>query len=184
MQMCIRDRRTIQPHRPVEHTDTAVEALAVSMNERARVDMEYMSRLCGKDEATIAAELNGVIFRVPGTERYVTADEYLSGNVREKFREAEAAAENDAAFNINVEALRAAQPRELTASEIDVRLGATWIEPQYIRQFIDETFKPSFWASQNIKAVSYTHLDVYKRQLHDSCRVADRLSEIYGLVLQ
>ena len=144
-------KRTIQPHRPVEHTDTAVEALAVSMNERARVDMEYMSRLCGKDEATIAAELNGVIFRVPGTERYVTADEYLSGNVREKFREAEAAAENDAAFNINVEALRAAQPRELTASEIDVRLGATWIEPQYIRQFIDETFKPSFWASQNIK---------------------------------
>ena len=144
-------KRTIQPHRPVEHTDTAVEALAVSMNERARVDMEYMSRLCGKDEATIAAELNGVIFRVPGTERYVTADEYLSGNVREKFREAEAAAESDAAFNINVEALRAAQPRDLTASEIDVRLGATWIEPQYIRQFIDETFKPSFWASQNIK---------------------------------
>ena len=144
-------KRTIQPHRPVEHTDTAVEALAVSMNERARVDMEYMSRLCGKDEATIAAELNGVIFRVPGTERYVTADEYLSGNVREKFREAEAAAESDAAFNINVEALRAAQPRDLTASEIDVRLGATWIEPQYIRQFINETFKPSFWASQNIK---------------------------------
>ena len=144
-------KRTIQPHRPVEHTDTAVEALAVSMNERARVDMEYMSRLCGKDEATIAAELNGVIFRVPGTERYITADEYLSGNVREKLREAEAAAEGDPSYSVNVDALRAAQPRDLTASEIDVRLGATWIEPQYIRQFIDETFKPSFWASQNIK---------------------------------
>ena len=144
-------KRTIQPHRPVEHTDTAVEALAVSMNERARVDMEYMSRLCGKDEATIAAELQGVIFRVPGTERYVTADEYLSGNVRQKLREAEAAAESDADFNVNVEALPVAQPRELTASEIDVRLGATWIEPQYIRQFIDETFKPSFWVAQNIK---------------------------------
>jgi len=144
-------KRTIQPHRPVEHTDTAVEALAVSMNERARVDMEYMSRLCGKDEATIAAELNGVIFRVPGTERYVTADEYLSGNVRQKLREAEAAAESDPSYSVNVDALRAAQPRELTASEIDVRLGATWIEPRYIRQFIDETFKPSFWASQNIK---------------------------------
>ncbi len=144
-------KRTIQPHRPVEHTETAVEALAVSMNERARVDLPYMARLCDKSEDEVAAELQGVIFRIPGAERYVTADEYLSGNVREKLREAEAAAESDAAFNINVEALRAAQPYELTASEIDVRLGATWIEPQYIRQFIDETFKPSFWASQNIK---------------------------------
>ena len=121
------------------------------MNEKARVDLPYMAKLCGKSEDEVAAELQGVIFRVPGTERYVTADEYLSGNVREKLREAESAAEGDAAFNINADALRAAQPRELTASEIDVRLGATWIEPRYIRQFIDETFKPSFWASQNIK---------------------------------
>ena len=144
-------RRTIQPHRPVEHTDTAAEALTVSMNERARVDLPYMAQLCGKDEAAVASELTGVIFRIPGEDKYVTADEYLSGNVRQKLREAEAAAENDAAFNVNVEALRAAQPRELTASEIDVRLGATWIEPKYIKQFIDETFRPSFWASQNIK---------------------------------
>lgn len=144
-------KRTIQPHRPVEHTETAVEALAVSMNEKAHVDLPYMAQLCGKDKAEIATELQGVIFRVPGTDRYVTADEYLSGNVRQKLREAEDAAENDAAFNVNVEALRAAQPRELTASEIDVRLGATWIEPQYIKQFITETFKPSFWASQSIK---------------------------------
>ena len=144
-------KRTIQPHRPVEHTETAVEALAVSMNERAYVDLPYMAGLCGKDEATIATKLTGVIFRVPGTDHYITADEYLSGNVREKLREAEAAAKNDTAFNINVEALRAAQPRDLTASEIDVRLGATWIEPRYIRQFIDETFKPSFWVAQNIK---------------------------------
>ena len=144
-------KRTIQPHRPVEHTETAVEALAVSMNEKARVDMEYMARLCGKSEDEVAAELQGVIFRVPGTERYVTADEYLSGNVRQKLHEAEAAAESEPSFSVNADALRAAQPRELTASEIDVRLGATWIEPQYIRQFIDETFKPSFWASQNIK---------------------------------
>ena len=144
-------KRTIQPHRPVEHTETEVESLAVSMNEKARVDLPYMAKLCGKSEDEVAAELQGVIFRVPGTDHYITADEYLSGNVREKLREAEAAAKNDTSFNINVEALRAAQPRELTASEIDVRLGATWIEPQYIRQFIDETFKPSFWASQNIK---------------------------------
>ena len=144
-------KRTIQPHRPVEHTETEVESLAVSMNEKARVDLPYMAKLCGKSEDEVAAELQGVIFRVPGTDHYITADEYLSGNVREKLREAEAAAKNDTAFNINAEALRAAQPRDLTASEIDVRLGATWIEPQYIRQFIDETFKPSFWASQNIK---------------------------------
>lgn len=99
-------RRTIQPHRPVERTETAAEALAVSLNELGRVDMEYMSRLCGKSETEIAAELSGVIFRVPGTERYVTADEYLSGNVREKLREAEAAAKDDASYSINVEALK------------------------------------------------------------------------------
>ena len=148
-------RRTIQPHRPVEHTETAAEALAVSLNELGRVDMEYMSRLCGKSETEIAAELSGVIFRVPGTERYVTADEYLSGNVREKLREAEAAAKDDASYSINVEALKAAQPRELTASEIDVRLGATWIEPRYIEQFMVETFQPTYWASRSMD-VSYS----------------------------
>ena len=109
-----------------------------------------MSRLCGKNEVEIAAELSGVIFRVPGTERYVTADEYLSGNVRVKLREAEAAAKDDASYSINVEALKAAQPRELTASEIDVRLGATWIEPRYIEQFMVETFQPTYWASRSI----------------------------------
>ena len=148
-------RRTIQPHRPVEHTETAAEALAVSLNELGRVDMEYMSRLCGKSETEIAAELSGVIFRVPGTERYVTADEYLSGNVREKLREAETAAKDDASFNINVEALKGAQPRELTASEIDVRLGATWIEPRYIEQFMVNTFQPTYWASRSM-SVNYS----------------------------
>ena len=144
-------KRTIQPHRPVEHTETEVESLAVSMNEKARVDLPYMAKLCGKSEDEVAAELQGVIFRIPGTERYVTADEYLSGNVRQKLREAEAAAESDPSYSVNVDALRSAQPHDLTASEIDVRLGATWIEPRYIRQFINETFKPSFWASQSIK---------------------------------
>ena len=148
-------RRTIQPHRPVEHTETAAEALAVSLNELGRVDMEYMSRLCGKSETEIAAELSGVIFRVPGTERYVTADEYLSGNVREKLCEAEAAAKDDASYNINVDALKAAQPRELTSAEIDVRLGATWIEPRYIEQFMVETFQPTYWASRSM-SVNYS----------------------------
>ena len=148
-------RRTIQPHRPAEHTETAAEALAVSLNELGRVDMEYMSRLCGKNEVEIAVELSGVIFRVPGEERYATADEYLSGNVREKLREAEAAAKADPSFNINVEALKAAQPRELTASEIDVRLGATWIEPRYIAQFMFNTFQPTYWASRSM-SVNYS----------------------------
>ena len=186
-------RRTIQPHRPVEHTETAAEALAVSLNELGRVDIAYMSRLCGKDTSlakeksqprrstnpspgaasytatdsnssipaengdvnSIAAELSGVIFRVPGEERYATADEYLSGNVREKLREAEAAAKDDASYNINVDALKAAQPRELTAAEIDVRLGATWIEPRYIEQFMVETFQPTYWASRSMD-VSYS----------------------------
>ena len=148
-------RRTIQPHRPVEHTETVAEALAVSLNELGRVDMEYMSRLCGKSDAEIAAELSGVIFRIPGEERYATADEYLSGNVRDKLREAEAAAKADPSFNVNVEALRAAQPRELTASEIDVRLGATWIEPHYIEQFMVETFQPTYWASRSM-SVNYS----------------------------
>ena len=148
-------RRTIQPHRPVEHTETAAEALAVSLNELGRVDIAYMSRLCGKSETEIAAELSGVIFRVPGEKRYATADEYLSGNVREKLREAEAAAKADPSFNVNVEALCAAQPRELTASEIDVRLGATWIEPRYIEQFMVETFQPTYWASRSM-SVNYS----------------------------
>ena len=186
-------RRTIQPHRPVEHTETAAEALAVSLNELGRVDMEYMSRLCGRDTSSaneksqprrstnpspgaasytatdsnssipaenkdvnsIAAELSGVIFRVPGEERYATADEYLSGNVREKLCEAEAAAKDDASYNINVDALKAAQPRELTAAEIDVRLGATWIEPRYIEQFMVNTFQPTYWASRSM-SVNYS----------------------------
>ncbi len=157
-------KRTIQPHRPVEHTDTAVEALAVSMNERARVDLPYMAQLCGKSEDEIVSDLTGVIFRIPGTDRYVPADEYLSGNVRVKLRMAEAAAESDQLYSVNVDALRAAQPRDLTAGEIDVRLGATWIDPKYIEQFAKETFKPSPEAAKNVKVyyssiTSEWHLD-------------------------
>lgn len=115
----------------------------------------YVPALRPKSETEIAAELSGVIFRVPGEKRYATADEYLSGNVREKLREAEAAAKADPSFNVNVEALCAAQPRELTASEIDVRLGATWIEPRYIEQFMVETFQPTYWASRSM-SVNYS----------------------------
>ncbi|MGJ0712241.1 Eco57I restriction-modification methylase domain-containing protein, partial [[Clostridium] innocuum] len=127
-------KRTIKPHQAVATVDTASEALAVSISEKACVDMSYMSRLTGKTKEALAGELQGVIFRVPGqleqdgTPHYVTADEYLSGNVRRKLRQAQRAAQQDPSFAVNVEALTAAQPKDLDASEIEVRLGATWID--------------------------------------------------------
>ena len=138
-------KRTIKPHKAVTTVDTASEALAVSIAEKARVDMEYMSQLTGKPTEEIAAELSGVIFKDPAygsdpLSGWQTADEYLSGNVRQKLRAAQRAAERDPAFAVNVEALKAAQPKDLDASEIEVRLGATWIDKEYIRQFMYETF--------------------------------------------
>ena len=138
-------KRTIKQHRAVSSVDTASEALAVSIAEKACVDMEYMSQLTGKTAEEIAAELTGVIFKDPAfgndpLSGWQTADEYLSGNVRQKLRAAQRAADRDPAFAVNVEALKAAQPKDLDASEIEVRLGATWIHPDYIRQFMYETF--------------------------------------------
>ena len=154
-------KRTIKPHKAVETVDTASEALAVSIAERACVDMAYMSELTGKTSDELAAELQGVIFRVPGqvekdgTPHYVTADEYLSGNVRRKLRQAQRAAQQDPSFAANVEALTAAQPKDLDASEIEVRLGATWIDKEYIQQFMYETFDTPFYMQRNIE-VNYT----------------------------
>ena len=150
-------KRTIKPHEAVTAVDTASEALAVSISEKARVDMAYMEQLTGKTGEELAAELRGVIFRVPGqleqdgTPHYVTADEYLSGNVRRKLRQAQRAAEQDPAFAVNVEALTAAQPKDLDASEIEVRLGATWIGKEYIQQFMYETFDTPFYLQRNIE---------------------------------
>lgn len=154
-------KRTIKPHKAVDTVDTASEALAVSIAERACVDMAYMSELTGKTGDELAAELQGVIFRVPGqvekdgTPHYVTADEYLSGNVRRKLRQAQRAAQQDPSFAANVEALTAAQPKDLDASEIEVRLGATWIDKEYIQQFMYETFDTPFYMQRNIE-VNYT----------------------------
>ena len=157
-------KRTIKPHQAVAAVDTASEALAVSIAEKACVDMAYISQLSGKTPEEIAGELRGVIFRVPGqfekdaTPHYVTADEYLSGNVRRKLRQAQRAAEHDPSFQVNVEALAAAQPKDLDASEIEVRLGATWIDKAYIEQFMYETFHTPFYLQRNIevKYASYT----------------------------
>lgn len=154
-------KRTIKPHEAVTSVDTASEALAVSIAEKARVDMEYMEQLTGKTSDELAAELQGVIFRLPGSvpegeqPTYVTADEYLSGNVRRKLRQAQRAAQQDPAFAINVEALTAAQPKDLDASEIEVRLGATWIDKKYIQQFMYETFNTPNYLQRAIQ-VNYT----------------------------
>ena len=154
-------KRTIKPHQAVAVVDTASEALAVSISEKACVDMDYMSQLTGKTKEELAGELQGVIFRVPGqlekdgTPHYVTADEYLSGNVRRKLRQAQRAAQQDPVYAVNVEALSAAQPKDLDASEIEVRLGATWIDKEYIQQFMYETFDTPFYMQRNIQ-VNYT----------------------------
>lgn len=154
-------KRTIKPHQAVAVVDTASEALAVSISEKACVDMGYMSRLTGKTKEELAGELQGVIFRVPGqleqdgTPHYVTADEYLSGNVRRKLRQAQRAAEQDPAYAVNVEALTAAQPKDLDASEIEVRLGATWIDKEYIQQFMYETFRTPYYLQRSIE-VNYS----------------------------
>lgn len=139
-------KRTIRSHKPAEKVDTAVEALALSIGEKAHVDMDYMSRLTSKDEETLFSDLKGVIFLNPaytgendGHEKYLPADEYLSGNVRQKLAVAHGKAEQDPQYQINAEALAQVQPTDLTASEISVRLGATWLDTEYVRRFIFET---------------------------------------------
>lgn len=145
-------KRTILPRQEITHVDTATEALEVSIGERARVDIPFMAGLTGKTEEDIINELQGQIFRVPFREPplYQTADEYLSGNVREKLKVAEVAAESDPAFNINVNALAAVQPKDLDASEISVRLGTDWIDPEYVEQFMYELLKTPGYAREYI----------------------------------
>ena len=143
-------KRTIRSAQIPDHADTASDALALSIGERAKVDMPYMMHLTGKDEATLAKELAGVIFVEPfrkqedGSPVYLMADEYLSGNVREKLRVAHVAADQDPAFRINVEALEQVQPKDLTAGEITVRLGVTWIGSEIIKRFADELFQSTY----------------------------------------
>ena len=148
-------KRTIRQRQSVTSVDTAAEALALSIGEKARVDMAYMSQLTGKSEDDIIDELNGVIFLDPVYGDWQTADEYLSGNVRQKLREAEKAAVDSPGYLPNVEALRAAQPKDLDASEIEVRLGATWIDKKYIQQFMFELLEPPLYARRSLE-VNYS----------------------------
>ena len=156
-------KRTIKKAEVVTSVDTASEALAVSLNEKAGVDVPFMAELTGKTEKDITEDLMGVIYRNPETDRWETADEYLSGNVRDKLRIAESKAESDPDFSINVQALHKVMPKDLDASEIEVRIGATWIDPEYYEQFMKETFKTpeyltnSRW-SQSIVGVQYSDI--------------------------
>ena len=143
-------KRTIRRRKPVTQVDTASEALAVSIGERAKVDLPFMARLTGKAEDEIVADLQGVIFLDPLEQTWQTADEYLSGNVRAKLRVAQTAAESDSSFAVNVEALQAAQPKNLDASEIDVRLGTTWVDKAYIQRFMIELLGIPYYEQRRI----------------------------------
>ena len=146
-------KRTIRKPEPVTSVDTPSEALALSIGEKAKVDVPFMAQLCGKPEQEITDELAGAIFRNPVTQQWETSDEYLSGNVREKLATAETFAANHAEYQINVDYLKRVQPKDLDASEIEVRLGANWVKPEYITQFMKEVFKtPNYYAGIDIKA--------------------------------
>ena len=153
-------KRTIKPHRQVDYVETSSEALALSIGEKARVDLPYMAQLTRKPQEEIIADLQGVIHQVPNSEpvRYVTADEYLSGNVREKLKVAEIAAKQDAGLLVNVEALKQVIPKDLSAAEISVRLGTTWIPQEDIQRFMTELLTPSSFAAGRLK-VRYTPMN-------------------------
>ena len=150
-------KRTIKKAEVVTSVDTASEALAVSLAEKAAIDFEYMSELSGKDEDTLIDELTGIIFKNPLSEEWETADAYLSGNVRNKLETAETFAKNEPMYAVNVEALKRVQPRELDASEIEVRIGATWIEPRFIEDFMREVFEtPEHLLNRDVIKIQYS----------------------------
>ena len=153
-------KRTIKSHREITSVETASEALALSIGEKARVDLPYMEQLTGKTQAELVQDLQGVIFKVPNSEpvSYVAADEYLSGNVRNKLTVAELAAKNDPELAVNVEALKKVIPKDLSAAEISVRLGATWIPQEDIQRFVMELLTPSSYAAGRLK-VRYTPIN-------------------------
>ncbi len=152
-------KRTIKKAEVVTSVDTATEALAVSLSEKARVDLDYMAELTGKSIDTIKEELTGIIFQNPVTDKWETADEYLSGNVRDKLETAKVYAENHPEFTVNVQALTQVQPKELDASEIEVRIGATWIKPEYLEDFMRDIFEtPQHLLNRDIMGIQYSDI--------------------------
>ena len=163
-------KRTIKPHKPVTEVNNSVDALILSISEKAKVDMEYMSNLTGKTEQELVKDLVGSIYKDPMKEIYVTADEYLSGNVREKLKIAKEFAKNDSKYEINVEALEKVKIKDLSASEISVRLGATWIPTDVIEEFIFELLKPQSYNKNKIKV----HYSDYTSEWNISGKSEDR----------
>lgn len=173
-------KRTIQPHKAVDKVDTASDALAVSISEKAKIDLEYMSQLYGKSVNDIIDELEGVIFNVPGTDIYQTADEYLSGNVREKLRTALSYSyDKPEQYDCNITALKAVQPVDLTATEIDVRLGATWLPVDVVRDFMYETIGTPRYIRDSID-VSYSEYNSEWRISHKSLDKSVNAVSTYG----
>lgn len=157
-------KKTIRPNGVIDHVETASEALMLSVQEHTSVDLHYMEQLTGKTRDELLQDLTGVVFRVPGETTaageplYQTAEEYLSGDVRKKLAVAEIFAKQDPSYQVNADSLKTVQPKDLTASEIELHLGTTWIPPEDIKQFILETMEPNRWAAQSIK-VSYNRLN-------------------------
>ncbi|GFI08078.1 hypothetical protein IMSAGC007_00522 [Lachnospiraceae bacterium] len=150
-------KRTIKKAEVVTSVDTATEALAVSLSEKARVDLDYMAELSGKSVVKIKEELTGIIFQNPVTDKWETADEYLSGNVRDKLETAKTYAKNHPEYTVNVQALTQVQPKELDASEIEVRIGATWVKPEYLEDFMRDTFEtPQHLFDKNIMGIQFS----------------------------
>ncbi|MBD9047341.1 MAG: helicase [Ruminococcus sp.] len=173
-------RRTIKPHKAIDKVETAADALAVSIAEKAKVDLEYMSRLYGKSVNDIVDELEGAIFNVPGTDEYQTADEYLSGNVRRKLRTALSYSyDKPEKYDSNIAALKAVQPTDLTASEIDVRLGATWLPVDVVRDFMYTTFGTPRYVQDSIE-VSYSEYNSEWRISHKSLDKSVNAVSNYG----
>lgn len=150
------NKRTIKPRTPISKTDNSIDALISSISERATVNLEYMSKLTGKTEEQLIKDLEGSIFKDPMLEKYVTADEYLSGNIREKLKIAKEFAENNPEYEINIKSLESVIPKDLSASEISVRLGATWIPPRYIEEFIFELLETPSYNRDDIR-VNYSN---------------------------
>lgn len=178
-------KRTIKPHETVTKVDTASEALSLSLSERACVDMDYLCELTGKDAEEIEQELKGVIFRLPESEsegrlRFVSEDEYLSGNVREKLRAAERAAETSEMYQSNMEALQKVQPKDLTASEIDVRLGATWIPEKDVADFMFELLQTPNYCQWKIKVHFSRHTGDWNIEGKSMDRGNPRVNNTYG----
>ena len=152
-------KRTIKKAVPVTSVETSTEALALALNERAKVDLPYMASLTGKTEDKIVEELQGVIFKNPIRGEWENGDEYLSGNVREKLKTAKIFAENYPEYEVNVKALEQIQPKDLDASEIEVRLGATWIEPRFYQQFMSELLKTPYYMLDRVVKVQYSDIN-------------------------